>query len=326
MNPHTRNPLCILSKSNGLAAIISTAFLASSSIAAEFEDNIERSFAAAEIETIELHTNDADVEIKGGNENEVAVKVIRRVRRASEERAQELFANHRVEFEQRGDRLVITDEKERRGNSFWYRSNVSFRVKYIIECPSSQNLEIKTNDGDLAIENIEGNLNIKTNDGDIDVRALSGDINLKTNDGDVDAEDLSGEIRLKTNDGDLYVDQINGNLYLDTNDGDIRLESVNGSVNGKTNDGDIRILGLSQPEGDCSLSASDGDVHVSMNPGLQIDLEVHISDGSARLDVKMDKTTIQGDSYHGFSSLNGGGPSFKVSTRDGNVTISTDEI
>ncbi len=318
-------PVILSLKTNPGIKALCGLLIATSATAQPFEDIIERSFSIGPGGTIELHTSDADVELKGSDQEDVSVTVIRKAKRVSEERAQALFENHVVEFDLSGDRLTIEDRRENRNTRFWNMKNESFQVRYILTCPLQQNLEIKTNDGDLTIENIEGELEVRTNDGDLEVANLSGEIFLSTNDGDANAEDLAGEVVIKTNDGDLYVDRIEGSVSLNTNDGDIRLEDMAGSVKARTHDGDISVNLLSQPEDDCSIQTSDGDIDIVLPENIEVDLEVHTTDGHVRLDVRMDSSKTSGDSFHGYSSLNGGGPKFWIKSHDGNLTLRLEE-
>jgi hypothetical protein len=108
-------------------------------------------------------------------------------------------------------------------------------------------------------------VNIDVHDGDVFVSGGSGRVTIRTDDGAIDAEDMEGRIRLSSMDGDVTLYGAVGDIDVDATDGAITLMEIDAtSVVANTVDGDIWFDGVLSPRGSYRLTTHDGDVTVEI--------------------------------------------------------------
>ncbi len=150
-----------------------------------------------------------------------------------------------------------------------------------------------------------------------------GDLDVRTHDGDVSAEGLDGEIRLHTGDGSIRATGLSGRLEARTGDGDMSVSGRFASLDLHSGDGDIAASAEpgSKVETAWALGSGDGDVTLRIPEGLGADLDAHTGDGHITLDAPVMVTgAIHHQSVRG--RLGPGGPPLRIRTGDGSIRLS----
>ncbi len=139
--------------------------------------------------------------------------------------------------------------------------------------------------------------------------------------------------------GDITVENISGEMEVSTLDGDIILKNVSGAVVANCIDGDITAVFRAVPENrPMAFSTVDGDVDVTLPPGLKATITASNVDGSVNTDFEMETVPgavkksdkgntgvmnmvigMQGRTVIG--KINGGGTEIQMKTIDGNIYI-----
>ncbi len=187
-----------------------------------------------------------------------------------------------------------------------------------ITVPRRFDVSVRTGDGDVALESIQGSVDLQTGDGDIALESIDGSVTLQTGDGDIVLEGaVSSDIRIQTGDGDVVAGALDADrVQVRTGDGDIMLEDLAGSLTASTGDGDV-MVSVREFDG-IQIQTGDGDVTVSASPSIAALLD--IVGGEFSIDSAFGLAAM-GDDRHFQGELNGGGPALTVRTGDGEIRL-----
>ncbi len=166
------------------------------------------------------------------------------------------------------------------------------------------------------------------------------DTKLSTGSGSVALRGVHGQQELHSGSGSINADEIDGSLQADTGSGSIHLRAVQGSLGAHTGSGTIDADGRLRLR---RVSTGSGSVHLVLTDGSTLDTGALVETGSGSVDIRMPSSshaelrvstgsggihcdlpvTVQGEvdkhALHGM--LNGGGPTLRVSTGSGSVSI-----
>ncbi|MFM8743004.1 MAG: DUF4097 family beta strand repeat-containing protein [Cytophagales bacterium] len=194
-----------------------------------------------------LKCSDAKVSIKGTNRKNAYVKIYRAVT------SKGLWVSNRDEFhidvqELNGD---LTIEERQRNSSTVVFGYVNETHTIQIELPETASVEIKGDDGDFLIQNVDGGIAVKVDDADVDVVACSG-----------------SDFHFDMKDGNLTMDEGAGKLEVDASDGKVRI--ANGKfaqMNARISDGNLEVATSLANEGQYRINAGDGSVSFTVLQG-----------------------------------------------------------
>ena len=163
---------------------------------------------------------------------------------------------------------------------------------------------------------------------------------VRTKDGAIDCEPLNGELQLESGDGAIRARGLKGKIVVQSGDGRVTLDDVDGHLRARTRDGHLSASGRFD---DLDLGAGDGRVEALVQPGSQLATawNVETGDGAVSLRIPHDINTLldartrdghinvqlpislQGrlDRRELVGELNDGGPSLRIRTRDGSITL-----
>lgn len=275
----------------------------------------QRSFDLGSGGALEVDVHDADVQVKTGGEAGVTIELY--LHAEDMEWARRMYERAQFQAEQQGSTVRLTSREVRVDRGDWSRRRW-YNVRASIRVPRQFDATIRTGDGDVSIEDLEGDLSLRTADGDVAVGGIRGVVEAHTQDGDVLVGDVEGpRIVVRSQDGDLSIGALSvREAVIETQDGDVSVESVTGQIQVDTHDGDLRI-GLASVEG-ASIRTGDGDVNIYMPESFAADVDIqsesiHIDD-AFRVTGSVSRHRIKG-------TLNGGGPPLTVRTSDGSVTF-----
>ncbi len=180
---------------------------------------------------------------------------------------------------------------------------------------------------------------VATADTDARARQIAGDVRITTDGGRVRADGPSRDedeswwvswrisvpralaLRLGTTNGSITVAGIASRMDLQTTNGSLRLTDLGGDVHGRTTNGSVRVQlsGRTWDGAGLTVETSNGSVRLAVPDGYAAHLETGTRNGSVHVDFPI---TVQGRLSRDISAdLGGGGPTIRVTTRNGSVRV-----
>ena len=148
---------------------------------------------------------------------------------------------------------------------------------------------------------------VHTGDGSVHLMGLHGSVRADTGDGSIQAEDLDGNFDAHTGDGSVHVGGRFDHVLLHTSDGSVALSAARGS----------------RMASDWKVETGDGSVRLTVPHELAADVELATGDGSIHSDLQLNSEGKRSGGHWMTGKLNGGGPSLRVRTGDGSISIAT---
>jgi hypothetical protein len=249
-----------------------------------------------------LQTHDGAIEIRSWDRNEVSVEIMRRA--ASDEDAEKLVVN----TTQNGNRIVVDAPAGRESRHVirlgsWQGESVSF----IVRAPRQLTLDAQTGDGSIVAGDLAGVLNLRSGDGAIRGERLEGRVKAHTGDGSIAIHDARGEFELDSGDGSVALSGRLDNLRVHTGDGSVSIDAATGSIL-KTN---------------WEVTTGDGSVSVRLPANLDAEIEAESGDGRVHASWAPQQRSDDDDDRGRFRGrLGAGGPTLRIHTGDGSITMS----
>jgi hypothetical protein len=245
---------------------------------------------------VRLTSSDAKVHITGSARENAHVKIYRQVTTKGVVFGQEEFS---VDVAEDNGNLIIREHS----NSTVVGMIGYHYEKYEItlEIPQGASLQVRGDDGDYRIRNVDGAISLDVDDADVELSACSGD-----------------NFQFKLDDGDIVMDEGKGKLDIDADDADVQI--TNGrftSVNADLDDGDLQLETTLANNGDYFINAQDGLVAMTITGGggrfdirhddsrvttegnfQQVDrtdgrTAVTLANGNARVDIRSDDARVR---------------------------------
>jgi len=227
----------------------------------------EKRFPAEKTVELHLYTFDGAVEVRSWDRPEVRVEI--------EKRGQDKEAVGRIEVlaDRTGDRVQVEARHPGRAGVFvGIGTFTSPSARFIVSVPRQTNLVVRSGDGSVTVERVDGRLE------------------LRTADGVVRATETSGELLAETGDGSIQLDEVTGRVEARTNDGSIRISGTPGALRARTGDGSIvlRIRRGAVMIDDWMAATGDGSVSVELPEGFSAEIEADPGgDGRARSEITL---------------------------------------
>ncbi|HYK01176.1 MAG TPA: hypothetical protein VE974_05425 [Thermoanaerobaculia bacterium] len=297
------------------------------------DDVIRRGFKVSEGGTLHLNADVGSIKVVSGGTG-VAVEI---TRKADGRRGAERLAEHKIEFRQNGNDVVIEDDLSDGDKWRWSWSN-DYEVQWNIRVPARYNLDLHTSGGSIELADIGGTVDADTSGGSISTGRLAGDsklntsggsirigggngtIDARTSGGSIDIGETTGRVEARSSGGSIKIGRSGGEVIAKTSGGGIRIEGAAGAVDADTSGGSIHASLTRQPTANSSLTTSGGSVTIILGRGIGADLDAKASGGSVSSDVPI---TVQGtmdeDELRG--KINGGGPKLVVRASGGGVRV-----
>jgi DUF4097 and DUF4098 domain-containing protein YvlB len=307
-------------KANGffqkLAIVCLCALPLAAATAATTESNLDRTFTVKPGGTFLLDADRGSVEIKTSGDGQVVVEVKRSVVRASEAKAQEIFAAHEVKFSQEGDKVIVQETVREKLRSLLNRGANDLQVKFLVSVPARFNLDLRTSAGSITSADIEGHIKARTAGGSLKFGDVKGPFEGTTAAGSITVRNVMGTVRAKTSGGSIKVGQSDAEAELDTAAGSITIGSANAGLKAHTSGGSIEAGQLAGP---ARLETSAGSIRVRSSADA---VQAHTSGGSIEIDeakAAVQARTSAGSITLGFSAQPK--EASELSTSGGTVTV-----
>jgi len=266
-----------------------------------FIEREQKRFAVEGVVDLSLHTFDGAVEVRGWDRPEVVVEI--------EKRAEDKAAVDKITIiaEQAGKKIQIDVRHSGTRTFVGIGSFTSPSARLIVNAPHKINLEVRTADGSIVVERLEGKLQLRTADGRIRATEAGGDLLAESGDGSLTLEDVSGRIEARTDDGGITVSGVPGAVRARSGDGAIALRIRRGAVMTE----------------DWMVATSDGSISAELPEDFNAMIEAEPgSDSRARSDLALADAvggTREQRSLRG--RLGAGGKVFVLRTGDGSIRL-----
>jgi Toastrack DUF4097 len=261
----------------------------------------EKRFTTKGRPTVQLATFDGSIVIRGWDRDEISVEVEKRGRDKAAAEAIEVLAD------QKGDVVHVEARKKDMADGKSYQigwNGVSRSAKLIVSVPTGSDLVVRTGDGSIRVDHVNGKVELRSGDGSVTGRDLAGDVIAHTEDGSIRLEGVDGKCDLASDDGSIAVQGRLEGLRVSTEDGSVVVRAAAGSKIAR----------------DWNLSTGDGSMVLYLADGIGADLDAEARDGSVKLDSGL---AFAGDRSRGTvrGRLGAGGPRLVMRSGDGTIRL-----
>ena len=187
-------------------------------------DEWVRSYTLSKGGRFEVANEHGEILVKGTQGTDVKVTAHREVTARSDEEAQEKLKDLKMREEVSADRVFIEAVT---GGSF---KEVGFvrgvGVRYDIEVPDGLTVTVKTMNGTVRLDNVDGRITAATTNGNVTGNAITGAVQGSSVNGSV-------AMNLDAVEGDVQLTTVNGAVRMEmppTADAELRATTVNGGV------------------------------------------------------------------------------------------------
>ncbi len=319
--------------------ILSIAFIGSNvrnSYARDIEDTVTKSFNVQKGQLFYLKADLGSVEVDSWGDNEVKVTVTKIADTNSKGRAEEIFEDLELSFDQDSEGIKVFAEYH--GPKGWWGESRRLRLRFEVLVPKEFNLDINTSGGGIQVTNLIGRSDLNTSGGSITVGRVDGPINAKTSGGSIKVQEArghvlahtsggsisigetAGSVDAKTSGGGISLDGVTGDTDAFTSGGSLNLKNLNGNVMAGTSGGSIYAELTGKIDRDCTLKTSGGSIRVFLPHDSSIDLDAHTSGGHVETDFPITmQDVIKKNALKG--KINDGGPLITLRTSGGSIYI-----
>ena len=260
--------------------------------------HLDQEYAIAKNGTIDLRSSDAKVFITGTDRTALAhVKIDRTVVTKGWSASKGFFT---VDVEANNGNLVIRERQSNQATVLFGYISEEYTIK--LEVPEGVSLQIKGDDGDYWIKNIDGAISLDIDDGDAELTNCKGN-----------------KFTFNLDDGDLKMSGGKGSLSIDANDADLTFENASfSSIDADVDDGKLIIQSSLSDNGNYAIRSEDGLVVFDVLSGSG---QFSIRHDDARISAEGSFSSKQ-ESEH-FTELALGNGTAKVNIRadDANVRL-----
>jgi DUF4097 and DUF4098 domain-containing protein YvlB len=275
-------------------ALIGMALLATGLFAATVHaDDYTKSFTISNRANVRVDTGDGSVVVITSDTKEVEFRV--------EYQGYVLEKSLHIESNQHGDEVELI---ARIPHGFHISLGTMRRLHIEVRMPRDADLQVRTGDGSIKVNNV------------------SGTIDLHSGDGAIAGGSLKGSVRIHTGDGSIEVSDLDGKCDASSGDGRIRLSGRFDVLSAKSGDGSVGVEALrgSKLESSWSITSGDGGIDVALPADLPANIEASSGDGRITTDIPITmEGVISKSRVHG--KMNGGGSTLTIHTGDGSIHL-----
>ncbi len=261
----------------------------------------ERRFRVEGVADIRLATFDGAIAVRGWDRDEVYVEIEKRGRDRDEVQAIEIVAD------QNGRQISIeARQPSAKKYAFGVVTTRTRDARIVASVPANSNVVLRTGDGAISVERINGRLE------------------LRTSDGNISGLDLKGDLFAHTEQGHLRLEGVDGRCDLVTSDGSITLQGRLDALRARTGDGAVvvKVLPGSRTNDEWSVSTGDGALVVYVPDQFAAEFDAETQRGAVKVDPTL-SLAAAADLPRGVfrGTLGHGGHLVRLRTREGGVTI-----
>jgi len=207
---------------------------------------LDQDYPMSSTGTVKLSSSDAKVYITGSNRSNAHVKIYRQVTTRGIVFGQEEFG---VDVYEDNGNLTIREKSNATVVGMVGYHYEKYEIT--LEVPEGASLQVKGDDGDYRIRNVDGKIAMDLDDADVELSACSGD-----------------SFRFQVDDGDITMDEGRGSLDIEADDGDVRISNAHfTSIIANVDDGDIEIETSLADKGEYRITGEDGLIALTITNG-----------------------------------------------------------
>jgi DUF4097 and DUF4098 domain-containing protein YvlB len=255
---------------------------------------------AAEPPFVEVRIDRGPLVVTSSRSGRIDLEVRKTAKAADREAARALLDTVDVEVRELDRGLRI---ESRAGSGSLLGDTVTTELR--LRVPASTDLDLRTDDGSVRVEGIEGRLAVDSGDGRVELERVAGEIRVRTADGSIRGSELAGSVDARTDDGRVEIDGRLDALEAVTADGSIRVR-VEGS----------EPRALASP---WTLRTLDGSIRLELPSELSADVEASTSDGD--IDAELERFTGSREEGRLRGRLGDGGALILLVTMDGSIHL-----
>ena len=254
-----------------------------------------RTFQVPKSASLSVDANDGRVRVSSWDRPEISIHVT--------SSGWKLGSQVTLDAVQNGSRVELIARVPNTTVEFFLITSHWLHIEVLV--PRHCDTEVRTGDGAVALENLEGRMRVHSGDGHVTATDLKGDIELRTGDGGIDARGMDGRLSASSGDGHLSVSGRFDTLDLTSGDGHITAEAEHGStvVNG------------------WDFDTSDGGITLRIAADLKANLDASTSDGGITVDVPVQVEGAWHAEHRLRGTLNGGGAQVRLRSGDGSIRV-----
>lgn len=247
--------------------------------------------------TIKLNASDAKVYITGSVRKKAHVKIDYEVVTKGLTFGQREFA---IDVSENNGNLDIREVSSSVSVGMIGYSSEKYTIN--IEAPEGASLNVRGDDGDYWITNINGAISLTLDDADVELKGCKGD-----------------SFSFRLDDGDLTMDQGKGSLDIDADDADVRISNAHfDKVAADVDDGDLVIESTLADNGDYRIDAQDGLVSFRVLGGGG---QFNIRHDDAHVAVQGDFQRVEESENRSVLTLASGRANVDIRVDDGRVRL-----
>lgn len=218
--------------------------------------------------------------------------------------------------------------------SAWLRE-----VEYRITVPQKFSADVSTSGGPISASNLKGDVSAHTSGGSLKFDGIEGAVNgrtsggsitlagggksqavLHTSGGSIRITGVGGDVDASSSGGPISIERASGRVRARTSGGGIEIREATGAIDASTSGGSVTASLAGQPKEECRLNTSGGNIDVSLDKGIHMDLDASASGGRVWTDFAVPSR----DDRHQRelrAPLNGGGPLLYLHTSGGEISV-----
>lgn len=253
---------------------------------------------------LKITADEGSVRISSWDRSEVEIHMTKYARGKDKREAQRLLEEIEVAVEQSGNRLIIR-EREFEQNSYsildlfdpdtWDRmSGHSTWIDFDIKVPRKIDLDIRTDEGDVTISDIEGEIEVETDESDVELYQISSNrVSVTSDEGDMFLENLraltsssSSRLVIDTDESDMELVNVDmERVEIDTDEGDVMAERLRcKNLDFYSDEGSIEAGLDILPDGDYRCQTDEGRIVLLLPGDASFSITARSQEGEIRSD------------------------------------------
>ena len=209
--------------------------------AAAISSDLKKTFPVSAGGILAMEVDRGSITVTTGDSSEVNIEVKRSISGVSASKAEEIFSQHEVTFEQEDNRVVVKAKSKNASKGWFGRDGNKLQVKYLVSMPKRFSVELATAGGNITIADMDGVAKVKTAGGNIDLAEVTGKTDAQTAGGNIKLKSGGDEAILKTSGGNIQVGKAGGETKASTAGGNITVETAEQKLSVKTSGGNINL-------------------------------------------------------------------------------------
>lgn len=285
------------------------------------ESDIRRTFQVLPGCTLFLDSYSGDVTVEETGGAEIRLRLEVDVEAGTDEEAQRLRDELRLEMTSVDNQVRITARNSRESGLRLTARQGRLQLNYRISVPHGCHVDLRIRTGAITVESLSGRVVGKVENGSLFCRRIDGTINASVDFGDVIVGRCTGAVTANVLKGAIRLGTIGGGVEARNATGNIEIMTAKAGVTAAAEAGDVTVGFGPTVVSESRLTTSRGNIVVTLDPRTAIRVEASSRWGRVQTDLPFVlKSGASGKSQMS-GQLNGGGPLLIARADGGQVRI-----